>query len=171
MACEKLGWASFDVVEVGNLVAGEIGVVTAERDAGAARCVFPVGGIEQVGPVGFDGEGDLTHALVVRRARRRRRGHAPPLDGADQLVEFGDQAGVVSERAAVAQVVVGEVVAITAEGSADRGEGSERGAAQQPGSEQPGVRDGGWCVRSDRWGGEGGDVDAGVGQRARERGR
>ena len=39
----EAGLGVFDVVDVGDLVAGEIGVVAAERDAGAARCSIPRG--------------------------------------------------------------------------------------------------------------------------------
>ncbi len=104
----------------------------------------------------------------MRRARRRWRGHAPALHGLEELVDFGGEARVVSERAAVVAVVVGEVVGVTADGGADRGEGAPRGASQQPGCEQPCVRHGGWGVRSDGGGGEARNVDAGVGADVRD---
>ena len=120
----------FDLVDVGDGWAGEIGVLPAERDAGASGGGGAVGRGEGLGSAGPDAGRDVVHALVVRSGWVVRRRCVPVVDRLGELVEFGCQVRIAFDRFAVGAVGLGEVVAVAGDGRADSGERADRCVTQ-----------------------------------------
>lgn len=75
-------------VDRGDRGAGQIGVLTADGDAGAARDVHAVGGGEEFDRAGLDLAGDVAHALPMRGGRSARSRRLVVLDGLLELFEL-----------------------------------------------------------------------------------
>ena len=101
-AVRERGLGVVDVVDQGNLAAGEVGVLAADRDAGVASDVRPVRGGEQLRSAALDRARQVAYSLVMRCRRAGESGRVPVLDATEKLVEFGGKVGVVRQRGAVA---------------------------------------------------------------------
>jgi hypothetical protein len=144
-AVGRLGVA--DSVDGGEVVAGEVGVLAAGGDAGAAGDVRAVGGGEEFDGARLDGFGEFTHALVVRCAGNDRRRRLRVLDGSLELVELAGELWLVLAGGLVGVLSIGELVAVLVDRLADRVPGGRRDPLHECGGEQAGwMTAGGVCI-------------------------